>query len=327
MRSTYKWRSGLLGVVLTAVLGLGAGTALAQQTRISISTGGTGGVWYPMGGAMANVLSKKLPNTSATAEVTGASVDNLNLLSNQKTDVGFSMVDSAWEAVNGTGKFSGRKVPVQTLAVIHPLIMHVVTLDDSPIKSIADMKGKRVSTGSPGSGSEVMAFRILKAKGIDPMKDITRERLSVAEAANALRDRKIDAFFHAAGIPIPAVTDIANSPGLKIRMLDHGDAVEIMKKEAGPIYAATAIPAGTYKGVDRPTNSASVWGTLLVNQSMSEAMAYNIVKTLFDNQPDLVAAHREATNMTLANQSVSKAAIPFHAGAVKYFSEKGVSLK
>jgi uncharacterized protein len=327
MRSTYKWRSGLLGVVLTAALGLGAGTALAQQTRISISTGGTGGVWYPMGGAMANVLSKKLPNTSATAEVTGASVDNLNLLSNQKTDVGFSMVDSAWEAVNGTGKFSGRKVPVQTLAVIHPLIMHVVTLDDSPIKSIADMKGKRISTGSPGSGSEVMAFRILKAKGIDPMKDITRERLSVAEAANALRDRKIDAFFHAAGIPIPAVTDIANSPGLKIRMLDHGDAVEIMKKEAGPIYAATAIPAGTYKGVDRPTNSASVWGTLLVNQSMSEAMAYNIVKTLFDNQPDLVAAHREATNMTLANQSVSKAAIPFHAGAVKYFSEKGVSLK
>jgi hypothetical protein len=110
-------------------------------------------------------------------------------------------------------------------------------------------------------------------------------------------------------------------------MLDHGDAVEIMKKEAGPIYAATAIPAGTYKGVDRPTNSASVWGTLLVNQSMSEAMAYNIVKTLFDNQPDLVAAHREATNMTLANQSVSKAAIPFHAGAVKYFSEKGVALK
>ena len=298
--------------------------AHAQQTRLTIGTGGTGGVWYPMGGAMANVLSKSLPNTAVTAEVTGGSVDNIKLLATGRNDVGFSMVDTAWEAMSGAGKFKD-KVPMRTLAVVHPLVMHVVTLEGRGIEKMSDLKGKRVSTGSPGSGTEVMAVRILEAYGIDYQKDIRQERLSVTEAANALKDRKIDAFLHAAGVPLPAVTDVAATPGIKVKLLDHADAVEAMSKKYGPIYARGRIPAKTYGGQDRENATANVWGVLYVNENMNEKLAYDIVRTLFEKQPDLVLAHRESANMTLENQTIGASPVPWHPGALRYFKEKGIA--
>ncbi|HEX6002723.1 MAG TPA: TAXI family TRAP transporter solute-binding subunit [Burkholderiales bacterium] len=313
-------------LVAIAVCAFAAG-AHAQQQRLSISTGGTGGVWYPMGGAMANVLSKYMPNTAATAEVTGASVDNLKLIAAQKTDVGFSMVDTAWDAMNGTGKFKGSKVSMRTLAVVHPLVMHVVTAEGRGIEKIADFKGKRISTGSPGSGTEVMALRILEAYGINPDKDIIRERLSVTEAANALKDRKIDAFMHAAGIPLPAVTDVAATPGIKVKLIDHSDALQAMLKKYGPIYAAGKIPAHSYPGQERESRTINVWGVLFVNAAMSEKLAHDIVKTLFEHHKELVLAHREAENMTLENQTIGATAVPWHPGAVKYFAERGIKVK
>lgn len=296
----------------------------AQQLQLSISTGGTGGVWYPMGGAMANVLSKAMPNTSATAEVTGGSVDNIKLIANKRTDLGFSMVDTAYEAITGTGKFK-EKVPMRTLAVVHPLVMHVVTLEGRGIEKMSDLRGKRVSTGSPGSGTEVMAVRILEAYGIDAAKDIVRERLSVSEAANALKDRKIDAFLHAAGVPLPAVTDVAATPGVKVKLLDHADAVDAMNRKYGPIYARGKVAAKTYGGQDRDNATANVWGVLYVNESMSEKTAYDVVKTLFDRQSDLVLAHRESANMTLENQSIGASPVPWHPGAIRFFREKGIT--
>lgn len=325
MTKFYQSVKHALGALMACSM-LVSAPAMAQQQRISISTGGTGGVWYPIGGAMANVLSKQLPNTAATAEVTGGSVDNLKLIGAKRSDIGFTMVDAGFEAYNGAGKFQGSKVGARTLAAVQPLVMHIVTMDNSPIKTVADLRGKRVSTGSPGSGSEVMAFRILQAAGIDPAKDITRERLSVAEAANALRDRKIDAFMHAAGMPIPSVTDIASSPGLKIRLIDHSDVLEKMKAQHGPIYSAGKIPAKTYANQERDVSTVNVWGILIVNESMPDTVAYNIVKTLFANQADLVRAHREAANMTLANQ-VGTSPIPFHPGAAKFFTEQGLKLQ
>jgi TRAP transporter TAXI family solute receptor len=315
----------ILAVGLMA-LGLAAG-AQAQQARLSISTGGTGGVWYPMGGAMANVLSRHMPNTVATAEVTGASVDNLKLIAARKTDIGFSMVDTAWDAFNGIGKFKDNKVPMRTLAVVHPLVMHVVTTEGRGIETINDFKGKRISTGSPGSGTEVMALRILEAYGIHPDKDIVRERLSVVEAANALKDRKIDAFMHAAGIPLPAVTDLAATPGIRIKLIDHTGALEAMRRKYGPIYAAGRIPARSYPGQERDSQTINVWGVLFVHESMDEKLAYNIVKTLFDHYQDLVTAHREAANMTLENQTIGATAVPWHPGAVKFFAERGIAVK
>jgi uncharacterized protein len=315
-----------------AVVAVLAGLALmvsahAQQMQISISTGGTGGVWYPMGGAMANVLSKYMPNTAATAEVTGASVDNLRLIGARKTDLGFSMVDTAWDAMNGNGKFKDGKVPMRTLAVVHPLVMHVVTAEGRGIDKMADLKGKRISTGSPGSGTEVMALRILEAYGINPDKDVTRERLSVAEAANALKDRKIDAFMHAAGVPLPSVTDIAATPGIKLKLIDHADGLDAMRKKYGPIYAAGRIPAKSYPGQDRENRTVNVWGVLFVHESMNEKLAYDIVKTLFERQKEIVTAHREAENMTLENQTIGATAVPWHPGAVKYFAERGIKVK
>ena len=307
-------------------------TFISLQTfanqQLSISTGGTGGVWYPIGGGMASILTKKLPNTSATAEVSGGSVDNIKLLANKKTDMGFTMVDAAWEALNGDGKFKGDKVPLRTLLVVQPLVMHIVTLESTGIKSIADMKGRRISTGSPGSGSEIMAFRILKANGIDPAKDVTRERLSVAEAANALRDRKIDGFMHAAGLPIPSITDISNTPGIKVRLISSGPlALSDMKKEYGPIYSQGTIPAKTYGGQTDSVDTVNVWGILAVNQSMTDKLAYEITKELFANQPELINVHREAANMTLNNQNIGNSPIPFHPGTLKFLAEKGIVIK
>jgi len=311
---------------LALALGIAAG-AHAQQVRFSISTGGTGGVWYPMGGAMANVLTKNLPNAAVTAEVTGGSVDNVKLLATRRAEVGFAMVDTAWEALNGTGKFRGQKVPMRTLAVVHPLVMHVVTAEGRGIEKMADVKGKRISTGSPGSGTEVMALRILQAYGIDPEKDVERTRLSVVEAANALKDRKIDAFMHAAGVPLPAVIDVAAAPGIKMKLIDHGAGLEAMRKKYGPIYAAGSIPAGSYPGQDRANSTINVWGVLFVHETMDEKLAYDIVKTLFDRHQDLVMAHREAGNMTLENQTIGATAVPWHRGAVKYFAERGVTVR
>jgi TRAP transporter TAXI family solute receptor len=316
-----------IALAALAAVFLVAGAQAQQQVRLSISTGGTGGVWYPMGGAMANVLSKHMANAVVTAEVTGGSVDNLRLLGNRKVELGFSMVDVAWEGMNGTGKFKDGRIPVRTLAVVHPLVMHVVTAEGRGIEKMSDLKGKRISTGSPGSGTEVMALRILEAHGINPDKDITRERLSVAEAANALKDRKIDAFMHAAGIPLPAVTDVAATPGIKVKLIDHAGGLEAMKKKYGPIYAAGKISAGAYPGQDRENQTINVWGVLLVHETMSEQLVYNILKTFFERHQDIVTAHREAANMTVENQTIGASAVPWHPGAVKYFAERGIKVK
>src|SRR5512139_297610 len=201
------------------VLGVGA-----HAQNLSIATGGTGGVYYPLGGGMAAVLSKHVPGLQATAEVTGGSVDNLKLIGAGKSEVGFSMADAAYDAAQGIDKCEDAKINARTLMVLYPNKMHVVTVEGTGITKLADLKGKRVSTGSPGSGTEIMALRVLEAVGIDPKKDIRQERLGAAESANAMKDRKIDAFFWVGGLPTAAVTDLAATPGTRIKLLDHGEA-------------------------------------------------------------------------------------------------------
>ncbi|CAA9397244.1 MAG: TRAP transporter solute receptor, TAXI family precursor [uncultured Ramlibacter sp.] len=163
---------------LFVALLVGVGACLsAQAQNLSIATGGTGGVYYPMGGGLAAALSKYVPGMQATAEVTGGSVDNLKLIGSGKPYVGFSMSDAALDALEGEDKFKGNKVPVRTLAVLYPNRMHVVSVEGRGVNSFADLKGKRVSTGSPGSATEVMAFRLIEAAGMDKDKDLKRERL------------------------------------------------------------------------------------------------------------------------------------------------------
>ena len=304
-----------------------AGAALAQQgLNIAIATGGTGGVYYPLGGGMANVLSKHVPGMQASARVTGGSVDNLKLIGSQQSEVALVMVDAALDALKGEDKFKGSPVDVRTLMVLYPNRMHVVSMEGTGIEKMSDLKGKRVSTGSPGSATEVMAFRVIEAAGLDKDKDMRRERLGVAESVNALKDRKIDAFFWVGGLPTAAVTDLGATPNVKIKMIDHADTVDKMNKKYDNLYTTGVIPAKTYPGQDKDNPIAVVQNILVANAKMSDKVAYDIVKTFIEKRDELVAVHAEAESIKLENQSPKNSPIPWHPGAVKYFSEKGLKM-
>lgn len=315
-------------IVAIAALLLGGGlflnAASAQQKTMAIGTGGTGGVYYPLGGGLANVISKYM-GVQATAEVTGGSVDNLKLIGADKSEVGFSMADAASDALKGEGKFSGNKVDLRTLMVLYPNRMHVVTIDGTGIEKMSDLKGKRVSTGSPGSATEVMAFRLIEAAGLDKDKDMKRERLGAAESVNAIKDRKIDAFFWVGGIPTSAVTDLAATPGVKLKLVDHAEYVDKMNQKYGNLYSKGIIKSGSYPGQDKDNANADVWNILVTDSKMSDKTAYDLVKLIFDHKPELVAVHREANSFVLETQKQANSPVPYHPGAIKYFKEKGLS--
>ena len=312
-------------VGLAALLAVAHGGP-ARAQNLSIATGGTGGVYYPLGGGMAAALSKHVPGMQATAEVTGGSVDNLKLVGSGKPYIALTMADAAQDADKGENKFKGSKVGVRTLMVLYPNRMHVVTVDGTGIKKMSDLKGRRVSTGSPGSATEVMAFRVIEAAGLDKDKDMKRERLGVAESVNAVKDRKIDAFFWVGGLPTAAVTDLASTPGAKIQMIDHADLVPAMNKTYGNLYVEDLIPKTMYKGMEADNKQATVMNILVASDKMDDATAYNIVKTLFERRDDLIAVHKEAENFRLENQKSAATPIPFHPGAMKYYAEKGIKL-
>jgi uncharacterized protein len=309
--------------VLGAALLMG-GAAQAQQKTIAIGTGGTGGVYYPLGGAVANVLSKNLPGVQATAEVTGGSVDNLKLIGSGQSEIGFTMADAALDALQGQDKFKSGKVPLRALMVLYPNRMHVVTIEGTGVDKMADLKGKRVSTGSPGGATEVMAFRVIEAAGLDKDKDMKRERLGVAESVNALKDRKIDAFFWVGGIPTAAVTDLCATPGLKCKLIDHSETAEKMNAKYGKLYSGGTLKAGAYPNQDKDNQLVDVWNILVTGDRMTDDEAYNIVKTLVEKKADLVAVHKEAASFSLENQVQDRSSVPFHPGALKYFKEQGV---
>jgi TRAP transporter TAXI family solute receptor len=317
MRITSWLAAGVIGCAIS-------GAALAQN--ISIATGGTGGVYYPLGGGIAAALSKYVPGMQATAEVTGGSVANLQLIGTGKPYIGLSMADAAQDALQGHGKFTSGKLSVRTLMVMYPNRMHVVTVEGTGISKITDLKGKRVSTGSPGSATEVMAFRVIEAAGLDKDKDMTRERLGVAESVNAVKDRKIDAFFWVGGLPTAGVTDLANTPGLKLKMIDHADLVGKMNQKYGNLYVEDVIPKSVYHGMEVDNHQATVMNILVANENMDDKTAYNIVKTIFEKRDDLIAVHKEAANFKLENQKASASPLPFHPGAAKYYAERGIKL-
>ena len=297
-----------------------------EKVNLAIGTGGTGGVYYPLGGGLANLLSKFVPGMQATAEVTGGSVDNLRLIASGKPYIGFTMADAGQDAYRGEDKFTGNKVPLKTLLVLYPNRMHVVSVEGTGVIRFADIKGKRVSTGSPGSATEVMAFRAIEALGLDRDRDMRRERLGVAESVGALKDRKIDAFFWVGGLPTGAVSDLANTPNTKIKMVDHSEAVAGMNKKYGPLYVEDTIPRSTYRGMDSDNKIATVWNILVAHERMSDQVAYNIVKTIFEKRADLIAVHNEAENIKLEYQKNATTPIPFHPGALRYITERGGKL-
>ncbi|MBI4799123.1 MAG: TAXI family TRAP transporter solute-binding subunit [Desulfarculus sp.] len=319
-RRQFLTSSALLGSMTL----LGAPLSWAQaKNRISVATGGTGGVYYPYGGGIASVISKYLPGVEATAEVTAASVDNCRLVAAGKADLGFVMADSAYDAVMGTGKFK-EKMPLMNVAVLYSNFMHVVVTDDK-INSVADLKGKKVSTGAPGSGTEVKALRVLEAFGIDPDKDIKRDRLGASESAGALKDNKVEAYFWDGGLPTASVLDLAATPGTTIKLLPSGEAVSKMVGKYGPVYFPKTIPKAIYPGMKADVPVAAVANLLLCNQKADPGLIYNILKTMFEHHAELVAIHKEALHLT-PQEAVMGSPIPFHPGAVKFFKEKGANI-
>jgi uncharacterized protein len=314
-------------LVLGAAAVIGAATAHAQSKQLDIATGGTGGVYYPLGGGFGNILGKELPGVTATARVTGGSVANLQLVASGKVDICFTQVDAAWDAINGLDKFASGKLPIRALAVMYPNHMHVVTIEGTGITKVEDMKGKRVSTGSPGSATEVFALRVIEAAGLNPDKDMRRERLGVAESVNALKDRKVEAFFWVGGLPTASVTDLSATPNTKIKVIDIGHFAAKMNAKYGPLYAEATIPASTYKGMEADAKNITVWNIMAVNASMDEQLAYDLTRIMLEKRDDLALVHKEALNIKPEWQTSNRAGIPWHPGALKYFKEKGMKIE
>ncbi len=301
--------------------------AARGKVRLSIVTGGTGGVYYPYGGGLASLISKNLPNVEASAEVTAASVDNMKLIQNGKADIAFVLADTLYDAYVGRAPFQeSGKVPARALAVLYSNYTHIVASEDSGIKTLADLKGKRVSVGAAGSGTETIANRILDAVGINPDADIKRERLGVAESANAMKDRKLDAFFWSGGLPTAAVLDLAATPGQKIRLLGSTEVIPKLTEKYGPFYFKLTIPKSVYMGLDADVDVAGVANLLVVNENFDAGLAYDLLKMMVDKKADLGLIHAEAKNFGLPQATVGSP-VPFHPGAIKFYAEKGITVK
>ena len=292
--------------------------------RISIATGNTGGVYYPYGGGLARVISQSVPNVNATAEVTNASVDNLKLIQLGKADVAFVLTDTLDDAIAGRGPFTKAPVKGRTLAVLYPNYTHVATIEGKNINRLADLRGRVVSTGSPGSGTEVIAFRLLRAAGMDPDKDIRKQGLSVNASVDAIKDGKIDAFFWSGGLPTASLLDLASTIGITAKLIPNDDVIPVLEKMYTPgLYFRLVVPRGTYTGVTSDVGVVGVANALIVDDTMSDQLAYELTKVLFDRQKDLAGIHPEARKLTLET-AVAVSPAPFHPGAIRYYRERGV---
>lgn len=297
------------------------GTPNFTGKTLNIVTGGTGAVYIVYGAGLAELLNKKL-GTAASAQATTASVDNMKLIRDGKADVAFTLADTAFDAVNGKGSFASPEKPsdAKALAVLYSNLTHLVVKESGGINAVPDLKGKRVSMGSAGSGTEIIANRTLEAYGLDPAADISRERLGAQDSANALRDGKIDAFFFSGGLPVPAVLDL--STGTKIKVLDLADSISKMSAKYGNFYFPIKIPKSTYNTAADVTVSG-VANLLVVPTNFDPALAQAILATMFDNKADLVKVHSAANDLSL-DSAVLGSPIDYHQGAIDFYKSKGV---
>ena len=328
-------KSRIPAIIFTAIVVFAVGLAASGfnpreyarthggRLRLSIATGNTGGVYYPYGGGLARVISQSVPRVDATAEVTAASVDNLKLIQLGKADIAFVLTDTLDDAIHGRGPFAKMPVKARTLAVLYPNYTQVATVEGKGINRLADLRGRVVSTGSPGSGTEVIAFRVLRAAGIDPDKDIRRQGLTVNASVDALKDGKIDAFFWSGGLPTASLLDLASTIGITAKLLSNDEVLPKLQEQFTPgLYFRLVIPKGTYPGVNYDSGSVGVANALVVKDTMTDDLAYELTKVLFDRQPDLAAIHPEAKKLNV-DTAVHGSPAPFHPGAIRYYEERG----
>lgn len=296
-----------------------AGGGSNDPSQLIVATGGTGGTYYPLGGGMADHITKNAGIT-ATAQSTGASAENIRLLRDKKADIAFTQNDIGEYAAKGTNMFQqdGKIEAFQALGALYDETIQIVVSADSNIKSVADLKGKRVSVGAPGSGTEVNAQQILEAYGLK-FEDTQLQRLSFADSAKAIQDGKLDAAFQTAGTPTAAITELAATKGVKIISVDADKIDAIIAKY--PFYVKTTIPANTYQTVPEEVTTVSVKSMLVVRADLSEDLVYKVTKAIFENTDKL--GHAKAKEIKLEN-ALAGVSLPVHPGAKKFFDEKGV---
>jgi uncharacterized protein len=269
-----------------------AGTDGGATGRLSVATGGTGGVYFPLGGGLADLITENIDGYTATAEETNASVDNMNLIASGDSDIAFVLGDTAADAVNGTGPFEGGAIEACTLGILYTNFTQLVASADSGITSVADLADKRVSLGEAGSGTEIIGLRVLEAAGIDPDADIERSQLGVAETVDALRDGTIDAGFWSGGLPTGALVDYASTGDMVL--VPTGEFATDLADEFGAFYLESEIPADTYEGQSEAISVVGVPNVLVVNTSMDEGLQEQLTALLFEHKDDLVAVHPAA---------------------------------
>jgi TRAP transporter TAXI family solute receptor len=309
-------------VALAAVVSLVAcggqrepsGSGSATGGRLTIATGNTTGVYYQLGGALAQVISQKVSGYRATASETGASVQNVQGLVAGNYDIAFSLGDTASDAVKGENSFK-TKQDVVALTRLYNNYTQVAVRASAGINSIADLKGKKVSTGSPNSGTEVIARRLLEAAGLDPAKDVTAQRLGLPESVDAMKAGTIDALVWSGGLPTGGITDLTTSMGKNVKLLPIGDLLPKMQEQYGSIYTQAPIPAATYK---QPADVATIIvpNVLLVRKDMKDDLAEQLTKVIYDNMDALVAVNAAAKGITLENAAKTDP-VPLHPGAQK----------
>lgn len=295
--------------------------ASAESQRLSIATAGTTGVFYTYGGALASLISKYVPGVTATAESTGGSVENMRLLESREADIATIAADVVYQGYYGykESKYFKNKIDVRALFNMYMEPLHIVTLANSDIHSIQDIKGKRVVVGSPGSGTEVKTRKVLSALGIT-YKDFSPEFLSFAEGTEALKDGNADVAFLGVSYPAPAVVNLAFTNPIRMISLDNDQISKIIK--ANPSFYKSVIPANTYKGVDQDTQTVAVQTVLVCRPDLPDELVYNIVNAVFEHKDELNMIHSSFKQTTL--QNATPTVVPVHPGAKKYYEEKGV---
>ncbi len=308
-------------VMLSVILML-AGTAGAKTTFLGIGTGGTGGIYYPYGGGVAEIWSKHVDGVKAVAEVTGASVENIKLAHKGETVIGLVMGDVAMAAYNGTDAFQDKKQNVLALATMYPNLLQVVTLKDSGITNIEQVKGRNISTGSPGSGTNFMAEAVLKALDI-PLDSYKDSRLSFTESANALRDGTIDVGIWCVGPGTSSILDLATTHEITILPFTGEQTQKILAAEA--TYAGVDLSGGVYRGVDENVPTIGVWNVIICQASLDTDLVYSLTKALFEHNDYLTKIHPTAA-YTVPENSVKYSPIPLHPGTIKYLEEQGLTV-
>lgn len=293
----------------------------AADVRLAIGTASTGGTWYPLGGGVASMINKYVKGYQAMAHPSGASIENIRAILKKQDALSLSMPDTAFQAYKGLEAFAGKPVKeLRGLMSTYPIDIQFFSLAGGPIKTIKDLKGKKVAVGAPGSGTEAMARYVLKVYGLT-YDDIDEQFLSATESAEAIKDGNIDAVITTLGTPAPALMDLATQRD--IRFLDiEPDVAQKINKEF-PAYFPTTIPASTYKNQSNPHHTLAWMGLFVVHQDMQDQLAYDILKSVFEHKDELDKIHAQFKGITLQN-AVKGMPIPWHSGSRKYFKEKGV---